>query len=187
MVLGPLRRRSQEWGWGDPPESPDIPIEPGTEFYVNDETAAAAVYLLNDPKFSRKINKWVQKRFKETHSPDLIRQELATNFMNQLLNGINKLPSPYKDLAAVSLEKINWESLADPYIDPISGPKYMTEEEEIGVNLEEFEEARKELPEDIQEELKFEDLLDSYEEEVQPELEEYEKKFKEEKSPSRRV
>ena len=67
MVLGPLRRRSQEWGWGDPePEPPDIDIE--APFYVNDETAAAAVYLTEDPRYSKRTNKWVQKRFKQTRA-----------------------------------------------------------------------------------------------------------------------
>jgi hypothetical protein len=144
-MCGPVKRRSQEWGWNDPkPAAPDTDIDIDEPLYINDETAAAAVYLLDDPKFFDRTNKWVNKRFKRTRNPDIIRQELATNFMNQLINGINKLPSPYKDLAAVSLEKINWESLVDPYIDPITGPQYMSEEEEF----ESLEKAIQMLPEE---------------------------------------
>lgn len=142
MILGPLKRRSQEWDWNDPAPPPsDIDIaEP---YYINDETAAAAVYLVNDPKFSKRINRWLQKQYKRTRNPDILQQELATNFMNELINGINRLPSPYKDLAAVSLEKIDWNALTAPYIDPISGPQFLTEEEEF----ESLEKAIQMLPE----------------------------------------
>jgi hypothetical protein len=142
MNLGPLRRRSQEWGWNDPePESPEIDIE--QPYYVNEETAAAAVYLIDDPTFAKKTNKWIQDRFRKTRNPDLIQQELSNNFMNELINGVNKLPSPYKDLAAVSLEKIDWGMLTEPYMSQISGPQFWDKEEEF----EELEKAIQMFPE----------------------------------------
>jgi len=145
MTFGPLRRRSQEWGWHDPnPEAPPSDIDIEAPYYVNDETAGAAVYLLNDPKFLKKTTKWVTQRFKQTRNQDLIRRELQNSFMNELIDGVNMLASPYKDLAAISLEKIDWDALADPYIDPISGPQYMNEEDE----LENFEKALQMLPDE---------------------------------------
>jgi hypothetical protein len=135
MALGPIRRRSQDWGWNDPEPEPEFDVTQDDPFYLTPETAAAAVYLISDPKFNKKTTKWVQKRLRETQNPDLIKQELATSFMNTLIDGTNALKSPYRDLAAVSLEQIDWASLADTYTAPISGPQYLGDaaEEEEGI------------------------------------------------------
>lgn len=143
MRSTPLSRRSQDWGWSDP--IPEAEISPEEPLYINDATAAAAVYFINDPKFNQKTQKWINKKLKQLYNPDWIRQQLTTAFIDQTIDGINKLPSPYKDLAAVALEDVDWNALADVYVNPISGPKYFDEEQETK-ELEEFEKAIQMLP-----------------------------------------
>ena len=122
---------ADEWGWSDPVEEPEIDIEQPDVIYTNDETAAAATYLVDNTSFNKKTTKRVQKQLQRTRNPDLIHNELITTFMDTLVNGAHNLGAPYNALVLKSLENVDWDQLASVYTTQVSGPKYLDEGEEL--------------------------------------------------------
>lgn len=129
----PLRKTKQEpeWAWSDEPEEETVEDIVQDPIYPNQETAAAAAYLVHEPKFREKMLKKVKSLFRKTWNEAHVRAYLNSIFTELMYKNVYKLNEPYQQLALAALEKVDWDSIVDAYTSGMTGPEYMSEEEEI--------------------------------------------------------
>jgi hypothetical protein len=85
--------------------------------YPNEATAAAGRYVVEDPNFSRRFYNKLHKILKKNYYDEDTGREFAVEYMrNSLEGGVKKLKSPFSDLVEESLSLVDYDFLANYYV-----------------------------------------------------------------------
>ncbi len=101
----------EEWGW----ESENENILDATGILIN--------YFINDRKIGDRVQAMLAKAINSGKHPDIIRQDLLEYFMNSVTSRMKKLGDPFYSLILLALDDVDWDSLADYYMDAYAGPQ----------------------------------------------------------------
>lgn len=132
-----LRKKSQEWGWGDDVEDPENALDYGPEIsldqpsYINYETQAVRQFLDSNGRLNRKLQSLAKNTFNRTHSSAAVESALVDYLQSTVFSGARKLKEPYASLVSAALDNVYWESVVSAYLEAFTGPEYMSDDDEL--------------------------------------------------------